>query len=169
MNTISILYIIRWETYNEKDWIRQYPVLQFADRRKSGWPEVGNNRQTFSSGDGYFFFMKKMISVTTIEKAANRTALSWINKLIVSYIVNGITALKKVTTAHPVMQLPFYYNINENECSLSFINMLLIRKFNTFERILSSFLEKRQCILDDSWIGLGLEENGLDFGQIGLG
>ncbi len=35
-------------------------------------------------GDGYFFFMKKIINVTTIEKAVRKTALSCINKFIVS-------------------------------------------------------------------------------------
>lgn len=74
------------ESYNKKSWIREYPAsqLQTAEKRLV---RVRNNRQTFSSGDGYFFLSKKIINVTTIEKAANSTALSCINKLIVSYMV----------------------------------------------------------------------------------
>jgi len=41
-----------------------------------------NNRQTFA--EGRFFLAKKIINVTTIEKAAKITALSCINKLIAS-------------------------------------------------------------------------------------
>lgn len=80
-----------------------YANIQSAitDRRKSGWSRVENNRQTFSSGDGYFFFTKKMIMVTTMEKVAISTALSWINKLIIWYVVMATPPNGKVTSRPP--------------------------------------------------------------------